>query len=170
MSEKKILIDENEVSFEGLFDLVELYALIDRFIKDKDYDKFESLSNEFVTQTGKDIHIILVPAKWHTDYVKKHIKIEIHARDVKEVETEMDGVRVKINQGNIKILLSGILETDWEGRWQTRPMYYFIKKIFDKYIYRSQTDQFEKEIMQDVNMLKDQIEGFLNLQKFKQRL
>ncbi|MBT5021796.1 hypothetical protein HON01_03155 [Candidatus Woesearchaeota archaeon] len=170
MSEKKIVIDESEISYEGLFDMPEIYALIDRFLRDKDYDKFESKSSELVEADGKDIHVVLVPAKWHTDYVKKHIKIDLRARKLKEVETEIDNIKVKLNKGKLSIYISGIIETDWEGRWQTRPIYYFIKKLFEKYIYRSEIDMFEKEIIEDVNMLKGQIEGFLNLQKFKQRL
>ncbi|MBT7902303.1 hypothetical protein HN587_00430 [Candidatus Woesearchaeota archaeon] len=170
MSEKKIIVDEATIDYEGLFDFVELYGLIDRFLKDKDYDKFEKKSGEQVSEEGKHIHLILVPAKWHSDYVKKHLKIEIIARNVKEVETEIDDLKVKLNKGTLKIMLSGILETDWEGRWETRPIYYFLKKVYDKYIYRSDTDNFSAEIKEDVNLIKDQLEGFLNLQKFKQRL
>ena len=107
-----------------------------------------------------------------TRYGRVDIIYQVNDKDllVVEVETEIDKVRVKLNQGNITILISAMLETDWEGRWQTRPIYFFLKRMYDKYIYRSETDRFQNEVMGDANMLKGQIEGFLNLQKFRQRL
>ncbi|MFH1064389.1 MAG: hypothetical protein V1729_04875 [Candidatus Woesearchaeota archaeon] len=170
MSEKKILIDEEALEYEGLFNLIELYSIIDDFLKLKGYDKFEPLNEESVYPHGKDVHIILAPMKWHTDYVRKVLKIDLQLSKIKEVETEVDKVKVKLNQGKIRILYSGMLETDWEGRWEQRPIYHFIRTIFDKYIYRKHTQDFESEIISDVNELRDKMGSFLNLYRFRKAL
>ncbi len=170
MVERKILVDEESMDYEGLFNLIELYSIIDDYLKIKGYDKFEPLNEEHVYPAGKHVHIVLTPMKWHTDYVRKCLKIEIMMDDIKEVETEVDKVKVKLNQGKIKILFSGTLETDWEGRWEQRPIYFFIRTLFDKYIYRKHTKDFEIEIISDLNELREKMGAFLNLYRFRKAL
>jgi len=167
MVEKKILIDEESMEYEGLFNFFELYSIIDEFLKLKGYDKFEPLNEEQVYPEGKDIHIIFTPKKWHTDYIRKAMKVELLLSHIKDVETEIDNVKVKLNQGKVRIMFSGFLETDWEGRWEQRPLYYLIRTMFDKFIYRKHTHDFEMEIISDVNELKAKMGAYLNLNRFK---
>ncbi len=170
MVERKLLVDEETIEYEGLFNLIELYSIIDDFLKLKGYDKFESLNEESVYPSGKEIHILIDPTKWHTDYVRKVLKVNILMKKVKEVETEVDKVKVKLNQGKISIEFSAFLETDWEGRWEQKPIYYFIRTLFDKYIYRKHTDDFESEIVSDCHELREKMGSFLNLYRFRKAL
>jgi hypothetical protein len=170
MVERKLLVDEESMDYEGLFNLLELYSVIDDYLKLKGYDKFEPMNEENVHPNGKDIHIIIRPVKWHTDYVRKVLKIDVQMLGIKEVETEIDKAKVKLNQGKIKILFSAYLETDWEGRWEQKPIYYFIRTMFDKYIYRKHTKDFESEILADHNELKDRLGAFLNLYRFRKAI
>ena len=170
MVERKILVDEESLDYEGLFNLIELYSIIDDFLKIKGYDKFEPLNEESVYPTGKSIHIILEPMKWHSDYVRKVLKIDIRMSEIKEVETEIDKVKVKLNQGKMKMLFSCFLETDWEGRWEQKPFYYFIRTIFNKFIYRPHNEDFEAEIISDINEVKEKMGSFLNLYRFRKAL
>jgi hypothetical protein len=111
-----------------------------------------------------------MPTKWHTDYVRKVLKVDILAKNVKEVETEVDKVKVRLNQGKIKILYSCYLETDWEGRWEQKPIYHFIRVLYDKFIYKKHTHDFESEIISDLNELRDKMGAFLNLYRFKKEI
>jgi len=170
MVERKLLIDEASMDYEGLFSIVELYSVLDDYIKLKGYDKFENLNEENVYPAGKELHIIIMPTKWHTDYVRKVLKVDILAKNVKEVETEVDKVKVRLNQGKIKILYSCYLETDWEGRWEQKPIYHFIRVLYDKFIYKKHTHDFESEIISDLNELRDKMGAFLNLYRFKKEI
>jgi hypothetical protein len=170
MVERKLLIDEESMDYEGLFNMVELYAIIDEYLKLKGYDKFELLNEEQVFPAGKEIHIIIQPKKWHTDYVRKVLKIDIQAHNVKEVETEVDKVKVRLNQGKMKILFSCFLETDWEGRWEQKPIYYFIRTLYEKFVYKKHTHDFEGEIISDLRELKDRLGSFLNLYRYRKAI
>ena len=170
MVERKLLIDEDMQEYEGLFDAVELYSLIDEWLKIKGYDKFETLNQEQVYPAGKEVRVILEPKKWHTDYVRKYLKVELVMEEVKEVETMIDKVKVKINQGKVRVIYSGILETDWEGRFEMRPLYQFFRVLFEKYIYKQQTQDFESEIVSDVHELKEKVGSFLNLYRYRKQL
>ncbi|MFC1722984.1 hypothetical protein ACFL0V_02495 [Nanoarchaeota archaeon] len=170
MVTRKLLADELALEYEGLFDAAELYALIDDWTKLKGYDKFETLNQEIVVAEGKEIRIILEPRKWHTDYIRKYLKFELVMREVKEVETVVDKMKVKMNQGKIRLLFSGYLETDWEGRWEQKPIYHFMRTLFDKYVYRSHTNDFEREILSDVQDIMSQVGSFLNLYRYRKVL
>lgn len=167
MVEKKILVDEDELNYEGLFDLAEIYALIDDYLKLKGYDKFEPMNEENVFPTGKTLHIILAPMKWHTDYIRKTLKIELLVTDMKEVETEIDKVKMTLNQGKINVKFSAVLQTDWEGRWEQRPLYFFFRTIFEKFIYKGDIKRFEDENTADLNELKQKVGAYLNLNRFR---
>lgn len=167
MVERKLLIDEESMDYEGLFDLKEFYSIIDDYLKLKGYDKFEPLNEEQVFPTGKDIHIIIRPMKWYTDYARNVLKIELQMKQIKDVETEIDKLKVKMNQGKIKILFSCYLETDWEGRWEQKPLYHFIRTLFDKFVYRQHTQDFEQEVLSDMRELREKMGAYLNLHRFK---
>jgi len=170
MVERKVLVDEEEMDYEGLFNLLELYSIIDDYLKQKGYDKFEPLNEEQVMPSGKEIHIVMTPKKWHSDYVRKFLKIDMLFNSIKEVETEIDGVKVKLNQGKVKILYSCFLETDWEGRWEQKPIYFFLRTLMEKYVYRKQTRDFEMETISDLRELKDKMGAFLNLYRFRKAI
>ena len=167
MAEIKLLIDEESLSYEGLFSVLEFHKLIDDYLKLKGYDKFETENEESVYAEGKKIHYIITPLKWHTDYIRKALKIEIFMDEIKEVETEIDKVKVKLNQGKLKVLFSASLHTDWEGRFEQKPLYFLIRTIFDKYIYHKHTKDFESEVVGDLNELRQKVGGFLNLYRYR---
>jgi hypothetical protein len=167
MVERKIIIDETDITYEGIFEMKEIYALIDDFLKNKNYDKMEKVNRETVTATGKEIYYILTPFMAFSDYARKIMKIDFTAKEVKDVEVEIDGKKRQMQQGKVKILLSGIMETDYEGRWEQTAFYYFIRTMFNKYVYRPYTEDFEGQVKGDVMALKEQIGGLLNLYKYK---
>lgn len=170
MTEKRIVVDDLAIAYEGLFNLVELYSLIDSFLKEKGYDKIEKENREIVTAHGKDIFIVLEPEKYYSDYVKLDMKIIITIREVKEVETEFEGVKVRLNQGKVKIVFTGILTTDWEGRWEQTPFYYFLRTVIEKLVYKKQTANHEAEVKNDVMHLMDQVGSFLNLYRYRKSI
>lgn len=170
MVEEKLLLDELEMEYEGLFDATELFGLVDNWLKLKGYDKLVTLDQEQVVSDSKHVHVIWEPMKWHTDYVRKKIKFEVMMSDVKEVETVIDKAKIRINQGKVRMLFSGILHTDWEGRWEQKPIYHFLRVVFNKYVYSNYTKDYEGEIVGDVKELMGKVGSFLNLYRFKKSL
>jgi hypothetical protein len=166
MSEKKLVIEQLKLTYSGLFDVNELYSLIDGFLKEKGFDKFERKNIQQVTPSGKHIELELRPWKTVSDYVKTHMKITLYLTNVKDVEVEKDGVKVKLNQGNVHIVLDGYIETDHEDRWESNAMYVFFRTLIDKYIIKTYLDTFEQEIASDVDQLYNQLKAFLNLYRY----
>lgn len=166
MVEKKIVIDNERISYKGLFNMKELYRLIDTYFHSKGYEKRETRNKEFVSPEGKYIELWLEPFKKLTDYAMLIIRLQILVENLREVVVEMGKQKKKMHKGEITIIIDGFLVTDYENRWEGRPEYVFIRTIFDKFIYRRHTQQFEGILIDDAEELKASIKSFLNLYRY----
>mgnify|MGYP006277593335 CR=1 FL=1 len=163
MAEREFIVDKQTIQYEGLFDFKELYKLIDTFFEDRNYDKREKKNIEVVKPEGKYVEIELEPWKKETDYFKNVVHIRIIIRDMTEVEIERDKIKKKLNQGKLRIIIDAMLDTDYEHRWETKPLFFFIRTLFNKYIYRPFTMQYRGKCGQDVAQLVSQIKSYLNI-------
>jgi hypothetical protein len=166
MAERRIVIDNLMLQYEGLFEMRELYMLIDKWLRQKGYDKFEKRNHEHVHKEGKYIEIEMEPWKKITDYMKIVINIYVHAYNVKEVIVKKDNLDVKMNQGLIKIRFIGYMVTDYEDKWEGKPVFYFLRAVIDKWVYRVTSDKFESAVADDVKHLYQNIKAFLNLTRY----
>ncbi len=163
MGEIEIIVDKLRLQFEGLFSVKDFYFMIDEFFEDRNYDRREIRHIERVAAEGKYIEFEWLPWKKYTDYVKSEIRIRAVLSDIKEVEIDKDGSKIKLNKGNIKIVLDGYLTTDYENRWESQPMFIFLRTLFDKYFYKPFTTGYQKNVESDVKELYNYMRKFFNL-------
>ena len=160
------MIDGLTISFSGLFSAKDLYSIIDTWLMDNRYDKREIRNSELVRQEGKYIEIELLPWRKITDYAKYEIKVRVMIKNMTHVEVEKDGKKVKMDKGDVTVILDGYLTTDYENVWEAKPVYYFLRTLFDKYIYKLYTNRFEAGLKSDVFHLNRQIKGLLNVGRY----
>ena len=170
MSEKKLVIDQLKLTYEGIFDLNGLYRTVDSWFFEKGYDRWELKNFEQVMPHGKDIEIELLPWKKTTDYFKNVIRIRMKFTGVKDVEIEKEGVKVKLNQGKVMFIFDGYLESDYDNKWEAKPMFFLIRTIFDKYIFRAHFNKFEKWLVNDVYDIHGRVQKFLNLYRYEKHI
>ncbi len=170
MSEKKLVIDQMKLTYEGIFDLNGLYRLIDGWFYQKGYDKWERKNYEQVLPTGKDIEIELLPWKKTTDYFKNIIRIRMRCTNVKDVEIEKQGVKMRLNQGKVMMIFDGYLESDYEHRWEEKPLFFLIRTLFDKYVFKTYFNKYEKWLVNDVYDIHGRIQRFLNLYRYEKHV
>jgi len=166
MAEREIVVDKMRLSYEGIFKITDLYKLIDGWFRQKGYDKREKRIAESVTKNGKFIEWELEPWKKITDYAKIVIRLRVIITDVKEIDVEIDKTKVKMNQGKADFIFDGLLETDYENRWETKPLFFFLRTLFDRFIFKPYTIGFESNCVDDVNDLQSRIRSFLNLYRY----
>ncbi len=167
MAEKKIVVEEQTLDYKGLFDTKELYAEIDQWIREHGYDRYEKKSNEEVTEDGRKLFIELEPWKKLSDYCKSELNIEITMDEITDVEVEHDGITEELQRGSIHVNVQGRLITDYENKWEGTPLYQFIRTVIDKFIRKTQTEEFENECAQDCDDLREEMKAFLNLFRYK---
>ncbi|MBW2969720.1 hypothetical protein KY319_01215, partial [Candidatus Woesearchaeota archaeon] len=101
-----------------------------------------------------------------TDYAKSIIKIRMQFSDVKDVVVDKDGKKTKIQEGKAVIIFDGILETDYEHRWEGKPIFYFLRTVFEKYVYTPFISGFERGVKEDTMALKNNMKAYLGLTKY----
>jgi hypothetical protein len=166
MAEREVVVDKMRLGYEGLFKVTDLYKLIDGWLREKGYDKREKKMAESVTKKGKFIEWEIEPWKKITDYAKIVIKLRVIMTDIKEVEVEIDKSKVKMNQGQANFIFDAFVETDYENRWEGKPLFYFLRTVFDKYIFKPYTVGYQSNVLDDVNDLHARVKAFLNLYRF----
>lgn len=166
MPERRIVVDELHLDYEGLFDAKELLKLIDNFFRERGYDKREIRNVESVRPNGKRIEIVLMPWKSITDYAKYEIKIRLWMEDLKEVDVKKDNAKIKINQAKVKFIIDSYLTTDTEGRWEAKPLFFFLRTFFDKYFFRFYTSKWEEGLIEHTKEFHTEIKSFLNLHRY----
>ena len=167
MSEKKLVVDQMKLNYEGIFDLNGMYRTIDAWFYEKGYDKYEKKNYEQVLPTGKDIEIELLQWKKTTTYFKNIQRIRMRFTNVKNVMVEKQGVKLKLQQGQIMMIFDVYLESDYEGRWEARPFLYFLRTVFDKYVFRQYAKKYERWAINDFHQLHGRIQQFLNTYRYE---
>ncbi len=166
MTERRLIVDHEKLNYEGLFSATELYQLIDNFFREKGFDKREVKNEEHIRPEGKYVLLELMPWKKITDYINHIIRVEMKMFNVTDVEVEKDGHTIHLNKGKILIIFDAFLETDYENRFEQKPLLFFLRTVFDKFVYRQYTEEATGQLKSTALELKDIIKGFLNLYKY----
>ena len=167
MAERLVVVEKEKISYDGLFESKELINVIKQWAADKGYAYFETSHTETTKPEGKYADITLAPFKKFTDYAKSIIRVRVQLNDVKDAIIERDNKKSKVQDGKAAITFEGILETDYEHRWESKPSFFIIRLIFHKYVYSPFISQHEKQIKDDLSTLKNNLKSFLNLTQYQ---
>ena len=166
MAEIKTLIDGRSLSYEGVFNLKDLYRIIDSWFKDRGYDKQEIKNWEDVSENEKQIVIEIIPYKKVSDYARIDIRLFMIFSKIAEIEVEKDSLKFKMNKGRAEFYFDAYVVTDYENKWESRPIFFFIKNVFDKWIYRIYTSNYDSEAIRDATEIENEIRSYLNMHRF----
>jgi hypothetical protein len=168
MAERRPVTAGEKLNYTGLFSAKELWKLIDGWFKDNGYgDRVEIYHNEMVAKDHKDIEIKYDPYTKVSDYVKLEHLIFIKIFGLVKKNVEKDGHVLKLDHGTIDITFNTFINTDYEGRWENKPEYFFLRTLIDKFVFKTYTGKYEAMLAQQVDQLKFEIESFLNMYKYK---
>lgn len=166
MPEKNLIVNTQSVSFEGIFEPKELLKTISGWCLERSYVPIELMDQEVVHEDARFITVIYEPFKKYTDYIRYMLDVSVAMSNVKEIIVERMGARKKMYTGQVTVDMRAFLHTDYDGRWESRPIYYFFRTIVDKYIYPVYTGRFEADVTRDFYELKGRIQTVLNVNKY----
>ena len=165
--ERRIIVDHLVVTYNGLFSMREVYRMIDFWFMEKGYTKHEVIVKEDDGEHGKKFFMCTEPYRKISDYVKYVIRCEVECRDVKEVEVEKDNALIKMNFGECNVVVTGYVVTDYKGRWIKDGFTYFLRGLFDRYVWRNYIAKGESGLVDECNHLVSQVKGLLNLYRYQ---
>jgi len=165
MAETFIVERGKLLQYNGLIDFKGLYAIIQKLFKQHSYDWKDHKNFEQVYKDHKQIEMDLRPYKKYSDYVMVELRMDIVGTNLKEVEINMSGLKKKMYKGDLKIVFKGFLITDYENQWETKPFYYFMRMMVDKFIYKGYIDRAKDQFVDEITEAYDEIRSFLNMHR-----
>jgi hypothetical protein len=163
MAEREPLVEKDKVVYEGPFELRQLYKLIDEWARTKGYLKVERKHTEVASAKGKTITYLFEFNKKLSDYAKSIVRLGFQVTNLKKETLEHEEDVHEYDVAKVDLTFDAILETDYEGRWEGRPAQFFIRTLFDRYVYRGLLSGYERTIRGDEENLKENLKAFLNL-------
>jgi len=164
MAEKDRLF-KTKLKHKGIFDFKDTYSMVYDWLTNEGYDINEKIYKENIGAGGaKEIEIEWVALRKVSDYFRFIIKIKFHIIGMTDVEVEIDGKKEKMNKGQFEFTIQGVLEKDWESRWENNPFFKFLRTMYDRYLIPSRIESYEGKLIGEVDEIVAQIKAFLNLQ------
>jgi len=168
MVERHFVVSSKTIKYEGVFSASGVYGVIQDWASDKGYFPIEADHTESVKPEGKFVDVLLYPTlKKLSDYAKGVFRIHIQMSGLNDIAIERDGRKVKLQEGKVVIRMQGFLETDYEQRWETKPLLYVLRTLFEKYVYGPFISGYESAIKEDYAVLESRLKSYFNLEKFK---
>ena len=166
MSDVRIIVDHMKLEYKGLFDVNNLFRLIDSWLFERNFEKRTNKNFEQSTPKGKFIEWEIASWKKISDYQRFIIKLRMLIYNLNKVEAVKDKKKTKLGNARIIMYFDGYLESDYEHRWDERPLFIFFRTLYDKFIYRIYTERFEQRLTNDVHHLYNHVESFLNTYRY----
>ena len=166
MGEKRD-IDKKAVSYKGLFKAEELYKSIEEWRKENKYEIAVEKHSEVVSEKGKEVEFPMGFDKKASDYIKFTIKAKVTLKNVEDVLVKKGGAQQKLHKGDVDVAMKAVIETDYDNKWSKVPWRIFIRGLHDKFLRKSEIDEFEKKLKEDLSSLYEEVKAQLNLFKYK---
>ena len=164
MPEQQTIVPKETISFEGVFSIKELRNVVVDWMFAKAYVPIEEKAQQVIKKDKKFFEFKFKPYKKLSDYAKCLIKMTISAYDCKDVMVTIHGKKKKMLDGKVIVKVEGILETDYESKWE-HPWLYAVRVIAEKYIIAPFVSHHASYVKSEAHQIISQIRGYLNLQK-----
>ncbi|NCO11659.1 hypothetical protein CO038_03835 [Candidatus Pacearchaeota archaeon CG_4_9_14_0_2_um_filter_39_13] len=163
MVEKETILKEI-FKHKGIGDFKDFYNFMYSWLKDEGFVITEKLYSEKLAGDSKDIEVKWEAKRELTDYFRAHIEMVSKVRGLKDIEIEVDGKRKKTQEfREIEITIKGVLEKDYNSRWEKSAIQKFLKEVYHKYVIPSRTDEMMAVVMEFVQNLKEDMKAFFDL-------
>ena len=90
MSDMVSVVAGESLEYDGLFSMKEVFRVIDKYFRQRGFDKKIIFDEEYHTPTGKYVHVKMEPYKKWDDYIRMQIRLWVYGKDLLEVEKEVE--------------------------------------------------------------------------------
>lgn len=167
MPEKRYVVREEKINYDGYFDLAGLYYVIEDVVRRFGYIKKEDMHDVRVYKTHRELEVKFVPELEISDYTKYIIEVKMLITDMTDVTITVDGKPKKVQKGKIKAKFSGLQKTGYGGQWSGKPSFQVMRMLIDKLIYPQYMGDLEGQLKSHVKLLMHEFSAHLNINKYR---
>lgn len=161
MPDRDYVQDVLQISFSGVFDFDGLYKALVEWFKKHRYVFKEIDYKEFREEGSRNLQLVWEGKRKVTDYLKDVIEVNLKLSKYENVAVN-NRKRVK---GALSLRIAAYLEKDYEERWSKKAWLKFMREAYDKYVLGGRNKLVQDELVQEMNLLRNEIKAFLNLYK-----
>lgn len=163
MVERDRVIKE-KIKHSGLGDFKAAYKYSREWLQKEGFEVTEDAYGEKVSGNSKEIEVEWTAVRKLSDYYKAVLKIKWRILGLVDVEVEVDGKRKNMNKyADLSIELSGVLEKDYDSKWENSPMNKFFKDVYQKYVVIERTREKEDQVRGAIQTFKEEMKAFFEL-------
>lgn len=164
MPEKDTIFSSN-IKYVGIFSFKDFYQFCYEWLTEETgLDVAEEKYEEKVKGNQKEISVNWTGERKVTDYFKFEIKVGMKVSGMEDVEVVREGVKLKMNNGSIKVDVKGILVRDYEAKFEGTASKKFMRSIYEKWVIPSRVHQMEDKIAGDSDAFLSQTKAYLDLE------
>jgi hypothetical protein len=163
MAEKDNVAKE-KVKYSGLGDFKSMYKYAREWLENEGLNVSEDSYSEKVSGNSKEIEMEWTASRKMTDYFKMTLKLKWRILGLSDVEVEIEGKKKQMNKfGDISIDIKGILEKDYNSKWENTSTQKFFKDVYHKFVIPRRVDEKESQVQASVQSFKEEMKAFLEL-------
>ena len=141
MGEPYLVEINKELNFEGIFDMDELFRIIDNNYRSKGFDKQIYYDDEYETEQGKYFYLKYDYYKKVDSYVRIVNRYWIHVDGVMPMSSVIDGEKIEKSYGKISINCDCLMETEYFQSFpDSNPVYFLLRVFIEKYVLKAKID------------------------------
>ncbi|MFH1608289.1 MAG: hypothetical protein ABIA78_04105 [archaeon] len=162
---EKETIFKGKMSYTGISKFSDFYEFSYEYLTEEaGLDVAEKKYKEKLQGDSKRLEIDWIADRKITDYFKFEIEIKFVVENLKEIEINKDGKKIKTNSGKIKVAIKGNLIRDYNGRFEKSAWQKFSRGIYEKWIIPSRIEQYETDLFVECDKFSAQVKAYLDLE------
>jgi hypothetical protein len=162
---EKDTIFKSSLKYNGIFKFSDFYQFCyDWLNEETGLIVAEEKYIEKIKGSVKDIKVEWVGTRKLTDYFKFKMKVKFELINLEKVEIIQKGKKIKTNNGEVKVIVKGILIKDYDGKFERTATLKFLRSIYEKWIITSRVEEFEDKIAGDCDEFLEQAKAWLSLE------
>jgi len=147
----------------GKFDFKGTYTALFEWLVDRGYTISEKYYKEVIGQGGaKEVDIKWIASKIVSSYFKFEITLEYKIIALVALEEEINGVKQKINKGDLSLTIKSALIKDYVGEWNSNFLK-ILRRIYDKNLVSERTEKQIGELIGETEAFVAETKAFLIL-------
>ncbi len=155
--EREIYVDRMIVTYSGVFKFKELLELVETWCNQKGYYKEVVNQKHKLSKTGKSSSVTFQLHRKITQLHVSVIDISLSGLHMTDIEEDIDGKIMDLNEGDVEIVFNGFLMTHIKHRWESRPKFALIRKMIDKYVYKLDRPSLAGTVVSDASDLANKL-------------
>ncbi|MFW6231065.1 MAG: hypothetical protein ACOC32_03500 [Nanoarchaeota archaeon] len=162
MAERRAIVQGRVLQYSGEFNLREMFELIDQWFADHGFSGREEVEHmEKITKGHKEVEIFYQPSKKLSSYAKAEIRLLITISNLKRKVVELESRKTNMDEGELELTFDGILSTDYEARYESKPSYFVWRHLFDKFIKKTHSTEHDAKISAYIQELYTHLRRYL---------